>query len=169
MSDSPERPAWLPELFDVQGDREEVIARLFAQFEADFNEGLYFRHRPVRVSNAATDKYPDRFLHIIERERSDADWRDFEPQRAQRLPWCAAIIRNTNDPQVRVWDYIEGSGQQRVYLWLQAHDFIVILEHQPRKKKGVYWLITAFVVDSKRTRDELQGKWERRYLPTTAS
>lgn len=163
---NPERPEWLPDLVDLSGTNEQVTARLYEVFKRDFDDTpLFFRHHSVRYNNQMQQGYPEHFWHIVERERKDADWREPEPKRAERLAWCAAVIRNANDSRVRKWNYPEQNGEQHVYLWLEAWDYLVVLNYRPHKQRGkvTFFLVTAFVVDEERKREDLEAKWNNRY------
>lgn len=68
------------------------------------------------------------------------------------------------DPGVKVWDYEEGSGKIRTYLWLESLDYVVILEKQRKgKKREAAFLVTTFHLDGESTRRSMRRKYERRY------
>ena len=47
-------------------------------------------------------------------------------------------------------------------MWLKEHDYVVILEQQPRQKGNVFMLVTSFLVDFEGKRRDLQSRYERR-------
>jgi hypothetical protein len=59
-----------------------------------------------------------------------------------------------------MWDYEEGRRRVRTYLWLREYDYAVILE----KRKGHYYLITAYYVDGDSNRRSLRRKYEQRIV-----
>lgn len=56
------------------------------------------------------------FWHLITRTDDLTGERLFDPRRAERLIWCATIIRNSMDPAVKQRMYSEGTGKIRRYL-----------------------------------------------------
>jgi hypothetical protein len=62
-----------------------------------------------------------------------------------------------------MWDYQEGSGKVRTYLWLENYDYVVVLERRLlRNGRTVAFLITAFYVSGSRSRSKLVKKHQRR-------
>ena len=81
-------------------------------------------------------------------------------RRAERLPWCAPIIRNSRDPVVKTWDLKERRGKIRTYLWLGKMDYVVVLEKRKNKKK--VFLVTAYYVEGESTKRRLTQKYNSR-------
>jgi hypothetical protein len=164
-------PAGLPDLIDTDGDWDLVVKRLYAVFERDFAKGKpTFEGLPIwwERRREADDPYEDGFRHLIERESDDKTIRLFDPPRAQRLAWCVAVIQNAADPAVLRWNYREGDGRVRTYLWLRNFDYVVILERKTKHNKrdgswfDIYDLITAFHVDGDAKRLDLQQRYAAR-------
>lgn len=160
-------PAWLPPMISVEGDWRDIVIRLYQAFERDFKKGQpSFEGRPVwwnrRILSGET--YEEGFWHLITRDDRTTGERLPDFRRAERLPWCTPTIRNDQDPGVKVWDYEEGSGKIRTYLWLESLDYVVILEKQRKgKKREAAFLVTAFHLDGESTRRSMRRKYERRY------
>lgn len=78
--------------------------------------------------------------------------RTFDPRRAERLPWCGLTISNSKDPFVTVWDYMEGGGRIRTYIWLETLDYVVILEKRRQRIGTIAFLVTAYHVLEERSK-----------------
>ena len=69
-------------------------------------------------------------------------------------------------PALAVWEFNDvtpkGASVIRTYLWLKNHDYVVILERQPKDKGDVFMLITSFYLDHEAKRRDLQSRYERR-------
>lgn len=159
-------PGWLPELVDTNGSWDEILSRLYAVFESDFKNGKpRFNGLPVWWDRRRLDGDPheEGFWHLVTRDDKTTGDRLLDTHRAQRLTWCRAVIGNSNDAEVLVFDYEEGSGRIRTYLWVHQHDYVVILEKVVRKKKAIaYLLVTAFCLDGPSRRQAMQKKYDNR-------
>jgi len=167
-------PDWLPDLVDTNGEWSEVVARLYAIFERDFKRGRpIWKGRQIWWDSRrdANDPYERGFWHLITTVDRQTNDRLPDFRRAERLAWCAAVITHCDDPSVLEWEYREGDGRIRSYLWLRDLDFVVILEKDARcdKTKGTWFevamLITAYYVDGEGSRRRLQSKYDRRLCP----
>jgi hypothetical protein len=155
-------PGWLPPMVSVDGTKEEIFARLYKIFERDFKAVTRtFRGMEVIWDSCVLpgDLYEEGFWHLVTKDYSTTKDRLFDPRRSERLPWCGPVISNENDPCMKVWDYREGSGRVRTYIWLEPFDYTVILE---RKKVKVTYLVTAFYVEGSSTKRSLQKKYKNR-------
>jgi hypothetical protein len=157
-------PEWLPGMVNVNGDPQNVITTLHGIFDADFR--LYGRHfLTMRVwwdRRVIDPPYEEGFWHLVTRKDHVRGERLMDFRRAERLPWCGPTITNCDDGCVRVWDYLEGGGQMRTYVWLEPHDYVVILEKQAKRFGTVAFLVTAFHVDGKQKREDLERKYKKR-------
>jgi hypothetical protein len=157
-------PAWLPHTVNVNGQWDKILAMLYHIFETDFliNQPD-FEGREVWIDDRKLDGvYEEGFWHLITKGNTEIGDRLFDIPRAERLPWCAPTIDNSTDSGVRVWDYREGSGRLRTYLWLVNWDYVVILEKRHKRKGEIAHLITAYHVGGASTRKSLQRKYEER-------
>jgi len=161
-------PSWLPELIPVSGEYHEVVARLYAIFEADFKTaGLKLGPLHVWWDKRVLpgEEYEEGFWHLITRTDRTTGDRLHDPRRAERLPWCGPTICHHADPAVTAWDYREAKSNVRTYLWLEQLDYVIILEKRPTRSHGaVAFLVTAYHVDSEDTRRSLRQKFGRRCL-----
>jgi hypothetical protein len=158
-------PDWLPDLVSVEGEWEEVLAKLYRIFDHDLRQtGCCFEDRPVWWDQRKLESpYEEGFWHLITKFDHNQKERLFEPRRAERLPWCKPTVMNCGDPEVKVWDYKEARGKIRTYLWLENWDYVIVLEkRQLSGGHNIAFLITAFYVEGKSTRKSLQRKYEKR-------
>ena len=159
-------PEWLPELLDTNGSWDEILERLYSVFTSDFVtnrprcDGL-----PVLPDGKKLDgdSHEEGFWHLI--TKTDPQTRDrlLDAPRAKRLGWCRATIENCHPPDVLVFDYEEGSGRLRRYLWLHECDYLVVLEKRKSGGKATaYMLITAFYLDGPSSRRRIRKKYDAR-------
>lgn len=163
---SPEKLSWLPALIVLDGDWEQTLVRLYQVFERDFvRTKRRFESREIWWDRRKLDgKYDEGFWHIIStRDRSTGD-RTPDFRRAERIPWCGPTISNSGDDSVKVWDYLEGSGRIRTYLWLEDWDYVIVLEKQRRRIGKIVFLVTAYYVSGDSTRRNLRRKFRNRVV-----
>ena len=158
-------PAWLPDLLSLTGNRQGVITALYEVFRRDFViaqptfQGQRIGwDRQTRVDGV----HDDGFWHLVTRENTRTGERQIDDRRAERLPWCAPTLTHADDPEVRVWDYREGHGRLRTYMWLEVFDYVVVLESRNTRAGPVMVLVTAYHVDGERTRNQLGRKYAKR-------
>ena len=157
-------PSWLPATVNCNGVWSQVIVVLYAVFDRDFRQGMpRFQGQPVWWDRkvAPGEKYEDGFWHLITREDPRAG-RVPDFRRAERLPWCGPLLLNEAKPEVLVWNYKEGDGQIRTYVWLRDFDYVAILQRRTTRKGHVMFLITAYYVDGNATRKNLERKHTER-------
>jgi hypothetical protein len=162
-----ERPLWLPDMESVEGPVEDVLRRLFKRFLADFDASeCVFQGLPVRWDQATVDvagrSYHRGFWHLVSREDQKTGLRRFDQRRAERLPWCAPLLTNAHDDSVLVWEYREGHGRLRTYVWLRHWSYVVVLEAISTRTGEVMQLVTAFHVDGSGTERGFRRKYDRR-------
>jgi hypothetical protein len=156
------KPDWLPEMVSTNGVWEEVLSRLYKIFDRDFNQlKPIFDKMQVWWDRCVLegDQYEEGFWHLISYYEKETGERLLDPRRAERLPWCCPTLINAQDSAVRVWDYKEGRGRIRTYVWLESWDYVVILEKQKRRIGKIAFLITAFHVDGKSRLKNLERKY----------
>jgi len=109
----------------------------------DFEDGKekVFWHLTSRVSKPKP--VPRRKRKFAAQIRQQAQ-RLPDLRRSERLPWVRPMIENPDQPEVLAWDYKEGDGTIRTYVWLKDHDFVVIMK---KYRNGSRRLITSFYVD----------------------
>ena len=152
---------WLPPMLTLSGTWEEIVSSLYAMFEKDFKQTkpkfqIYVIWWDQRV--LAGQYYEEGFWHLISRDDKSTGERLPDFCRAERLPWCAPTIVHSDDSAVIVWDYREGRGQLRTYLWLEDGDYCIILEKLKQPTQPAAMLITAFHVDGPSQKRSLRNK-----------
>lgn len=156
-------PDWLPPMLDLHGDWDNMLHELYAVFTHDFKGGpLLLDNEPVWYDRKLVDGFEACFWHLITRDNQRAGTRQPDFRRAERLPWCAAILRHVNDPAVTFWRYREGSGVIRTYAWLAEGDYVVVLERKRKRIGQVAFLITAYHIDGASRRRNLRRRYEQR-------
>jgi hypothetical protein len=157
-------PSWLPEMVSCDGEWNRVLISLYRIFEKDFKENKrLFEGKPVwwdkRVLKG--EKYEEGFWHLVSKDTGYSG-RVPDFRRAERLPWCGPTITHSEDTWVKVWDYLEGIGRLRTYLWLEEWNYVIVLEKRKLEKGEIAFLVTAFYVDGESSRRNLRKKYHRR-------
>lgn len=161
-------PAWLPSMISTDGEWAKIVALLYGIFEKDFKETRrLFEERPIRWDRRilAGDQYEEGFWHLISTTDPKTRKRNWDPRRGERIPWSGPTISNSRDPAVRVWDYLEGKGRVRTYLWLEDWDYVIILEKKKARTGNIAFLVTAFHVAGDSNRKSLRTKFTKRIKP----
>ncbi len=167
------RPDWLPPLANIDGPIEIVVPQLYAIFHHDIVSGglrlnnwcLIWDQHPREIFGLT---YEECFWHLVSRYRymwtsaGLMKQRDFDPLRAERLPWFAPTVKHANSDNVLVWNYLEKGRRLRTYVWLYDWDYVIVLEPKRLRKGMVYFIITAYYVDGPATKKSLEIKYEKR-------
>jgi hypothetical protein len=158
------RPDFLPPILGLGGSWEEILERLYSVFARDFKSGTV-KHRDLEVlydKRILTDSKgkEEGFWHVVSRFDPKTGDRLIDYRRAERLPWARPLIESIERPEIKVFDYIEGSKDKGVrrYIWLEKYDYILILQ---RKKKIFYW-VTAFYLDTMWKKEDMRKRFEGR-------
>jgi hypothetical protein len=162
-------PEWIPEMVMVSGNWDYTLNLLYSIFKGDFKE------RPVKLENKLVwwDRRIDQesgleegFWHLISKDEINTNGekdRLFDPRRAERLPWCAAIIKHPKDAEVRAWESIDHKGKTSIYLWLYQFDYVVIFQRRTTRKYGeIAFLKTAYYVEGKSSKNKLLKRYKHR-------
>jgi len=163
-------PDWLPDPIDTNGAWDEILDRLWTVFDTQIARGLFFNGRPVWHSNWIEDGKPGGFWHVTHRDdrvfdprrRTMVKQRNFDPGRSRCLCWLRPILENTHRDEVLVWDYREDDGRMVTYVWLECCDYVIILGHEQTRRGSVYRIVSAYVTDYSRKRDQLHEKSRNR-------
>ncbi|MEW6419542.1 MAG: hypothetical protein AB1480_15750 [Nitrospirota bacterium] len=160
MSDTPQ---FLPPMLNLDGEWDTVLSRLYAIFVKDFKESQTC-HRGIKVIYNGTIKADglgkeEGFWHVVSKFDDDTGERLIDYPRAKRLPWAKPLMESPERPEIKVWQYREGTADKglRTYIWLEDYEYALILQ---RKRKVFYW-VTAFYVEAWKQRD-LRRKYESR-------
>ena len=177
-----ELPFWLPEIICVDGNFHKVVSRLYNIFHRDFVESCpklddmdVWHDRTVN----AGENYEEGFWHLITRDYAKDGNRNFDPRRAEKLPWCAPTLNNSEKPQVKFWICEEGrkltystNRKLTCYVWLEDYDYVAILEKRmlPAKviagiekpERSIAFLKSAYHIDGDSNRRYFRKKYESR-------
>lgn len=152
-------PKWLPPQLSFSGSSyKNDLTTLYAIYERDFVTAS-----PVTVDGCRVivNNKPDPswngtytygFTHVI--TRGDRH-RGLDYDRAKKLPWIRAVLENYKQPEVVAFWYRQ-PNQDRLYLWLQELDFIIILTPLVGKRAASTSdriIVTAYSVDPHRRYD----------------
>ncbi|RQW87843.1 MAG: hypothetical protein EHM79_07020 [Geobacter sp.] len=80
-------------------------------------------------------------------------------RRSERLPWARPMLDNADAMEVLDWDFKEGDGIVKTYVWLKDFDYLMVLKKYPDGRRR---LITSFWVEYQNTRRKLEKKYDRR-------
>ena len=162
-------PEWLPELIEVEaGSWNNDLKNVYSVFHNDFVSGApKYEGLPVWHDRRKLDgEYEEGFWHLVSNDYMKTKERYPDLPRARRLRWCRATIDHNQPPDILVFDYEEGNGKIRRYLWVHECDYLVVLEKQSRSGKDrAYSLVTAFSFENKVSyRKSTQRKYENRVV-----
>lgn len=164
-------PSWLPGLLQTNGDPLIVRPALYAVFQREIQQGqLVFQGLPIVWNTGIKNDgygygYPEGFWHLIERKNQQTGEREWDPRRAERLSWFAAVLNNASAPEVTWFKYQEGDGKINTYLWLQEEDYVIVLLEQKRSWGQVMMIKSAYHIDGQSSRRNISGKYHRRIAP----
>ena len=149
-------PDWLPSSLSLAGSSyKNDIAALHELFIRDFIDAApaVIEGYNILVNNRAdpawNHEYTYGFTHMITRGEGD---RSIDYDRARKLPWVRAILDNYTRPEVTAFWYSRPKAD-RLYLWLQEFDFVVILTPLIGKRASSTSdriIVTAYSIDSGR-------------------
>jgi hypothetical protein len=160
-------PDWLPLPLNLRGSYDENIKELLEVFNRDFissNNPVVDGYRVI-VNNNLDPSWQNLqltygFTHMITRGNG---LRVIDYDRANKLPWVRAILDNYKQPEVTAFwaEHIKGD---RLYLWLEEHDFVVILSPLVSKRASLNSesiIVTAYSVDSYRNFSKIRDRVTR--------
>ena len=153
-------PGWLPPMALVNPWNEQTFDALYRIFREDFIESrpIYEGH-PVWIFPDVEDGKEVIFWHLTHRLDRAAGERIPDLRRCERLPWVRPLIDNSIEPEVLAWDYEEGDGSVKTYVWLENHDFLALMK---KYANGTRRLLTSFFIDYPRYSDKLRKKYAKR-------
>jgi hypothetical protein len=160
MSETPKKPSWLPEMFRVDPWTEKSFDILYEIFKQSFiSSKAYYKGFVVWFFPEKEDSRETIFWHLTTREDKESGVRLPDFRRCERLPWARPMIDNANDPSVFAWDFEEGNGDIKTYVWLKDFDYLIILK---KYKDGQRRLITSFWVEYQNFKEKLLKKYKNR-------
>jgi len=153
-------PDWLPAMFPVNPWRENMYDLLYEIFCRDFkrSQASYNSHR-IWFFPEMEDGKEKIFWHLTDREDRRSGQRLPDLNRSARLPWARPMLDHLAATEILAWDYDEGDGTVKTYVWLKHHHYVIIMK---RMKDLSRRLITSFWVEYENTREKMQKKYEAR-------
>ena len=153
-------PDWLPDLYPASRWTHDTYDALYQLFQRDFidSQPVYYGH-VVWFFPELDDGKEVIFWHLTSRKDKETGRRLPDPRRCECLPWVRPMLDQPNRPEVLSWDHEEGDGTVKTYVWLENHDFLVILKKYP---DGGRRLITSYWVEYSNEKRKLRNKYERR-------
>lgn len=157
MSDAPD---WLPATVSVSPWTHDTFDILYSIFNRDFKVSRpTYEGKEVWFFPEKDEGREVIFWHLTHREDRQTRERLPDHRRCERLPWVKSIIENAHRTEVVAFDYQEGDGSVKTYLWLRDFDFLVLMKKYP---DGARRLITSYYIDYPHKRRKLEGKYARR-------
>jgi len=149
--------SFLPALMEFDGNWANwapVEDRLHKQFSKDFIERIcIFKGKRVEIDFRLDANKEVSFWHLTTRDYFKTSNRYPEGDRALRIHWIRQVIENYKHTDVSYFCYPEPRNI-RHYFWVKCENYLVILE----ERKTSFRLVTAYVVDKKYMREDLQRK-----------
>lgn len=165
-------PTWLPEPLALNGDWPSIHAQMWDVFQRDVVAPLFYRGRPVwHDRRKSEDEFPEGYWHVTHRDEYRYDTRTrrrefveriYDPERACRLPWLRPMLEHPDDPAVLAWEYQEDDGRMASYVWLKDWNYLTVMGHYEARMGLVRNIITVYVTDSTRKREQLEDKYANR-------
>ena len=153
-------PQWLPELFSVHPWTDSTYSDLYHIFVRDFIDSQPLYHgQAIWFFPEVEDGKHIIFWHLTTRDDKSTGQRLPDLRRCERLPWVRPILCRPPYPEILDWDYEEGDGTTKTYVWLKENNFVVILKKYP---DGSRRLITSFWIDYPHTKRRLMNKYNHR-------
>jgi len=153
-------PPWLPDMFKVNPWTEHTFDLLYVVFKADFVDGQpSYRGHSVWTFPEKEDGKELVFWHMTSREDKATGTRLPDLRRSERLPWARPMINNAGQTEVLDWDYEEGDGTIKTYVWLKDYDYVAILKKYPDGRRR---LVTSYWVEYENAKRKFEKKYEQR-------
>lgn len=127
---------------------------------------IRYNNIPVRVRELPfEDNKVQGFFHVITEENKKLHIRMYKDERIKYIPYISKIITEyekcstclNNCSKIKVWSAPYKGKIERIKLYFEEDDYIVILEKRPK----YYQLVTAFVVDREDRKIDLLKEYEK--------
>lgn len=143
-------PDWLEPELTLNGNLDENYSYLHQVFMRDLSnlDGIIVDGKSVFIDmgkDKTMPQYERSFLHFVTRTCGDIRAIDFK--RACKLHWVRKVLEHYTMPEVTAFWHMGPKGPV-LYLWLEDHDFLLILKDQKsRAYKESRIMVTAYNVD----------------------
>lgn len=155
-------PTWLPPMFSVSPWTVDTYDALYEIFERDIKKlKPIYRGGVVDIFRDQEDGKEKVFWHITTEFDKDRAERIPDLRRSERIPWVKPMINNSENSEVLSWDNKEKKNKIKTYVWLKAHDFLVVMN---KTKSGKLFLITSFYIERGNYKKKLENKYDRRLI-----
>lgn len=159
---------WLPPLVllqDFGGDWNRYVEAIYACFRADFVEDRpLFRGAPVWVRREPSHRGKESgFWHVTSSGPVEEE-REPDLRRCECIRWPRPVIEHETDRRVKVWSE-RHQGRERLHLWLDDRDYLVVVEVRP----GHAMLVTAFTTLEEHQRKKHARRFARAHKPDAAT
>lgn len=145
-------PNWLPPMIRFDGNWETFIDDVYAIFTRDFKMSRpNFRNLSVTCDMKLSDGREEGFWHLTSYWDRELQERIPDVRRSERIAWSRPVIENSNNQFVSIW-HSKRANRNRVLLWRETQDYLVVLED----RKNYFVLVTAYITDRKHTRRKLR-------------
>lgn len=153
-------PVWLPPFTLVSPWTTNTYDELYELFLAGFvrSKPVYDGNNVWYYSDVENGKLLI-FWHLTTREDKALKTRLPDTERSRRLSWARPMFDNIGDSEILAWDYLEGTGDTKTYIWLKNYDYVIILK---KMQNGSRRLITAYWVEYQNEVDTFQRKYNQK-------
>lgn len=149
----------LPKKFQVNPWKGTTYDELYEVFCQNIRGGrLTYQGGTVWHFPNMEDGREEIFWHLTGRKDHTGE-RFPDHRRCERLPWVNPLLRACPNSEVLEWDYEEGDGTIKTYVWLKDEDFLVIMK---KYTNGSRRLVTSFWIDQENTRVKTEKKYRNR-------
>lgn len=147
-----ERPDWLPDLIEFEGDWNAFVEVVYTRFCDDLvHNKVWFRGDRVSVRRSPESQGKGfGFWHCVSEGGRHEESRVPDLDRCRRICWIRAIIENCSDPRVDHWTNQRGRETNHL-LWFDEQYLVVLAE-----RSGYYLLKTAYLTEREHTRRKLR-------------
>lgn len=149
-------PAWLPPLIDIDPWTDDIYNSLYQIFLDDFkNSAPTYEGNRVWYFPEMVDGREKIFWHLT----GNGEARNPDFRRCERLRWARSLLENYHQPEVLYWDYEEGDGTTKTYVWLTDHKYVLIMKKYPDDQRR---LVTAYFLNYPNSERKMRKKYENR-------
>jgi hypothetical protein len=153
-------PDWLPNIYPVKPWKSDTYDQLYNLFKNDFiNTTPKYNGSPVWIFPEKEDNKEVIFWHLTTKQDKITRTRYPDFDRCERLPWPRSLIDNPCKPEVLSWDFKEGDGGIKTYIWLKDLDYLVIMK---KYSNNSCRLLTSFNIEHKSYKSKLLKKYKKR-------
>ena len=153
-------PPWLPQMVKVIPWTISTYEMLYSIFQRDFKDSQpRYNNKDVWFFS---DMYSDKemiFWHLTTKRDNETGERLPDIRRCERLPWTRPMIDHAKQPEIIAFDYVEGNGDTKTYVWLKDYDFLVLLK---KYKNGSRRLLTSYFIEYPNYRRKIKKKYDKR-------